>query len=117
MEIGIFDMVIDFEPLEKTGLHLTRPKSKAIADIVKKQAGALWKKSAHEESLELDVIHFPILLHGKEVEDISVQDEEGIGAAVPAAGEFESPTTQRQAGGGSGGRDGRRLDGGRGRGH
>ena len=111
MEIGVFDAIIDLEPFEKSLLHFTRTKGKAITDVVEKHARPLREKPADQESFERDVSQPGILLDGKKIKNISVQDKEGIRAAVPAAGQFQCPAAQWKTRGGRGTFCGRRCGG------
>ena len=102
-EVSVLDAVIDFQPLEEAFLHVGGAERQPVADVVEEQAGALGEEAADEESLERDVVEVSIILHGKQVKDVAVEDEERIGAAVPPAGEFEGPAFEREASGGGGG--------------
>ena len=52
VEVGVLDVVIDLEPLEKPPLHIARAKAQPVGDVEKEQAGALGKKPADQESLQ-----------------------------------------------------------------
>ena len=106
MEVGVLDVVIDFQPLEEALLHVGGAEGQAVADVVEEQAGALREEAAHEEGLERHVADVRVVLHGEEVEDVAVEDEQRVGAAVPAAGQFERPALQGEAGWGGGGGSG-----------
>ena len=98
MKIGIFDAVINLQPLEKPLLHVSGAKTQTVADIVKKQASTFGKKAANQKSFERCILNAGLLLNGKEVENISVNNKEGIGAAIPSARQFEPPATERKTG-------------------
>ncbi len=96
VKVGVLDIVVHLEPFEKPLLHLSSAEAQAIADVIKEQAGAFRKKPAHQESLERDIIYTGTILDREKIENIPMQNEKRIGAAIPAASQFESPTAQWQ---------------------
>ena len=72
-------------------------EGQAAADVVKQQAGALREQAPHQEGFQRHVAEPVVVLHGEQVENVAVQDEQRIGAAVPTPRQFQSPAAQRQA--------------------
>ena len=91
MEVRVLDVIVNLEPLEKPLLHVGRAERQAVADIVKQNALPLWKEAPDQESFQRNVADAGRILDGEEVKNVAVQHEEGIGAAVPAAGQFQRP--------------------------
>src|SRR5207237_122195 len=85
MEVGVLDVVIDLQPLEKSFLHISGAEGQTVADVVKEQAGAFGEQPADEERFEGHIIDGGAVLHGEQVENIPAKDEQGVSAAVPAA--------------------------------
>src|SRR5882672_5176051 len=106
VEIGVLRGIIDLHPFKEALLHVRRAEGQSVADVIEQQAGTLWKKPADEEGLEGDIVYAGLFLHGKEIENVSVNDKERVRSAVPASGQFKSPAAQRQAGLGRGRRGG-----------
>ena len=94
MEARAFDRVIDVEPLEEAFLHFSGTEGEPITDIVKEQTRALGKQAARKEALQRDIADMRIVLNGKQIENISVEDKQGISASVPTAGQFQRPASQ-----------------------
>ena len=49
MKIRVLDIVVNLEPFEKALLHFAGAESETVADVVKQEAGAIWKESLHKK--------------------------------------------------------------------
>ena len=94
---GVLDAVIDLQPLEEALLHIGGAEGQTVADVVEQETGALREQAPDEKGLERHIADLPIVLDGKEVEDIAVEDEQRVSAAIPPARQFERPAFQGQA--------------------
>src|SRR5205085_11218493 len=97
MIIRVFDLVENLQPFEETLLHVRRAEGQPVADVVEQKKVALGKESAGKKRFERDVLDLLPLRHGKDVEDVPVQHKQGVSGAVPAAGQFQGPATQRKS--------------------
>ena len=108
MKISVLDPIINLQPVEKPMLHFTGAEHQSLANIVVKHQPAIREEALLEESFQRDVSEVGPILHWKNIEDISVQHENGVGFSIPAPGQFQRPGAQGQAGlparGGDGGR-------------
>ena len=97
MIIRVFHLVENLQPFEETLLHIRQAEGQPVADVVEQKKVAFGKEAAGKKRFEREVLDLFPLRRGKDVKNVPVQHKQSVSGAVPPAGQFQGPTTQRES--------------------